>query len=174
MWYLERHNLISPNQSGFRKRRGTMDHVVRLETFIHEGFAQKQHVVAIFFDLEKAYDTTWKHGILMDLKNAGLEGHLPRFIQNFLCNRSFQVRVGTTLSDLRRLEAGVPQGSILSTTLFNLKINSITKCCTSHTECFLYVDDFVICYRSTNMSTIERQLPGEAIAVYGNRQISSY
>jgi hypothetical protein len=158
MWYLETNNLISPAQSGFRKQRGTMDHVVRLETFIREGLAKKQHVVAIFFDLEKAYDTTWKHGILMDLKKAGLKGHLPRFIQNFLEDRTFRIRINSTFSDTYKQEAGVPQGSILSTTLFNMKINDIVKCCSTSTECFLYVDDFVICYRSTNMTIIERQL----------------
>jgi ribonuclease HI len=158
MWYLETNGLISPAQSGFRKQRSCMDHVVRLETFIREGFAQKQHVVAIFFDLEKAYDTTWKYGILKDLKDIGLEGHLPRFIQNFLQDRTFRVQVGKTLSDLFEQEAGVPQGSILSTTLFNLKINNIAKLCSQSAECFLYVDDFVICYRASSMHTIERQL----------------
>jgi len=42
-------------QSGFRKQRSTTDNLVRLETFIREAFVQKQHAVAIFFDLEKAY-----------------------------------------------------------------------------------------------------------------------
>ena len=46
-------------------------------------------MVAIFFDLEKAYDTTWKHGILKDLHNAGLRGQLPNFIKHFLDDRSF-------------------------------------------------------------------------------------
>ena len=41
--------------------------LVRFETFIRYAFVQKQHVLAIFFDMEKAYDTTWKHGILSDL-----------------------------------------------------------------------------------------------------------
>jgi len=76
-------------QSGFRKHRSTTDNLVRLETFIREAFVQKQHAVAIFFDLEKAYDTTWKHGIMKDLSDAGLCGCLPMFIQGFLQNRQF-------------------------------------------------------------------------------------
>ena len=69
-----------------------------------------------------------------------------------------QVRVGSTLSNFYDQEEGVPQGSILSTTLFNIKITNIVKCLDSKTDGSLYVDDFGICYRSKNMRTIERKL----------------
>ena len=69
-----------------------------------------------------------------------------------------QVRIGSTLSDLYDQEQGVPQGSILSTTLFNIKINNIVNCLDSKTDGSLYVDDFGLCYRSKNMRTIERHL----------------
>ena len=49
-------------------------------------------------------------------------------------------------------------GGVLSTTLFNIKINDIVKCLGKLTDCSLYVDDFCICYRSQSMGTIERQL----------------
>ena len=61
-------------------------------------------------------------------------------------------------SDSHPQEMGVPQGSILSVTLFSVKINSITQCLKPGVECSLYVDDFQVCYRSSNMSIIERQL----------------
>ena len=109
------------------------------------------------FDLEKAYDTTWKYGILQDLYNLGLRGRLPMFIKNFLFERTFRVRVGSTLSNSQHQEEGVPQGSILSVTLFSIKINNIVKCLTPSIECALYVDDFVICYRATHMNIVERQ-----------------
>ena len=57
-----------------------------------------QHTVGIFFDLEKAYDTTWKYGILKDLYNAGLRGNMPKLISKCLTGRNFTVRVGNTLS----------------------------------------------------------------------------
>ena len=47
---------------------------------------------------------------------------------------------------------GVPQGSILSVTLFRIKINNIVKSINPGVDCSLYVDDFVICYRSKNMN----------------------
>ncbi len=55
----------------------TIDNLVRLESFIRNGFINKQHVVSVFFDLEKAYDTTWKYGILSDLHNMGFRGRMP-------------------------------------------------------------------------------------------------
>ena len=56
--------VVSPTQSGFRKDRSTTDQLVCLESFVREAFIQKQRATAIFFDLENAYDTTWKFGIL--------------------------------------------------------------------------------------------------------------
>ena len=111
--------------------------------------------------MEKAYNTTWKYGIMKDLHGFGLRGRLPNFI-SFLCfcflNRSLEVRVGSVFSDYHPQELGVPQGSILSVTLFSMKINSITQCFKHGVDCSLYVDNFQICYRSSNMSIIERQL----------------
>ena len=50
-WYLETNGLITYMQTGFRKRRETIDHLIRLETFIREAFIRKQHLAAVFFDL---------------------------------------------------------------------------------------------------------------------------
>ena len=127
VWYLESSSLIMEAQSGFRKTCSTMDHLVRFETFVREGFLNREHVVSIFFDLEKAYDTTWKYGIKNNLHDMDLRGRLPLFIQNFLSERKFRVRVGTSLSDFYDQEMGVPQCSILSVTIFIVKINSITS-----------------------------------------------
>ena len=129
-----------------------------LDTFIGEAFISKEHVVAIFFDLEKAYDTTWKSGILSDLRDINLGGNLSIFISNFLKNRHFKVRLGSTLSDLYDQETGIPESCILSVTLFSFKINKIVYTLNKHINCSLYVNDFLDCYRSRRMHNIERQL----------------
>ena len=92
--------ITSPIQSGFRSNRSTNDHLIRLETFIRDAFVNREHIVSVFFYLEKAYDTTWRYGILKDLHDLGLKGRLPLFIQSFLEDRMMQVRIGSTLSDL--------------------------------------------------------------------------
>ena len=55
---------------------------MRLETFIRDAFIQNQHLV-VFFDLQKAYDTSWKHGILQDLHEMGLRGNSPILLATF-------------------------------------------------------------------------------------------
>ena len=83
---------------------------------------------------------------------------MPVFISKFLEGREFRVRIGSTLSDVHHQEMGVPQGSLLSVTLFSLKINSIVTCLTAGVGCLLYVDDFLACCKSRQMRSIERQL----------------
>ena len=159
VWYLEKNGSLAKQQCGYRSNRSTVDHLVRLETYVRDAFIHNQHLVAVFFDLQKAYDTTWKHGILQDLHDMGLRGNLPIFIGNFLSDTTFQVHLWTILSDkIFHQEEGVPQGAILSTTLFNIKINDIVKQVDPGVECSLYVDDFVIMYRSPTIDAIQRKL----------------
>ena len=49
----------------------------------------KEYAVSVFFDLVKAYDTTWKYGILKNLHNIELKGHLPNFIKKLFRQHKF-------------------------------------------------------------------------------------
>ena len=108
IWYLEYNGIITAYQSGFMKKRSTIDQIIRLESAVREAFINKEHIVAVYFDLEKAYVTTWKYGIMKDLHDAGLRGHMATFISKFLSNRKFSVTIGGTLSDMYNQEEGVP------------------------------------------------------------------
>ena len=158
VWVLESKKLLSKFQCGFRKDHSTLDHLVRFEHFIREAFARKKQVLAVFFDLEKAYDTTWKHGILTDLFDLEFRGRLPIFIQNFLSDRHFQVKSGSTFSNSYLQENGVPQGSILSPMLFNLKINNIMKSVSNNANASLFVDDFAVYIEGKHLKHLERSM----------------
>ena len=147
MWVLESKGLLALEQCGFRRKKlSTADQLVWFDS----------DVLAIFSDLEKAYKTTWKHGILSDLYNLNFWGHLPAFIDGFLSHRLFQVRAGSTLFDTYEQEMGVPQGSILSLVLFSLKINNIVKSVLKGLKASLFRDDFATCIRAKFLPHAQR------------------
>lgn len=158
LWFLESEDIFTPAQCGFRKGRSTVDHLLSLDTIVRSAFKQRRHVGAVFFDIEGAYDTTWRHGILMKAFNYGVRGPLGCFIQNFLMNRYFTVRIGNQFSDRLLQENGVPQGGVLSVALFALMINDVGRSLPQAIGHSLFVDDLAIwCVSATNHS-LTRQL----------------
>ena len=123
--YLEKYNFIKVFQSGFRKLHSTLDPLVRFESAIQETFMKDEYLVAVFLDLEKAYDMVWKHLVLKIMSEMGLKGHLPNFIKNFLSDRKIKIKIGEVITRAFSLENGLPQGSVLSCLLFTMVINSI-------------------------------------------------
>ena len=89
---------------------------------------------------------------MKDLHEMGLKGRLK--------GRKFKVRLDNTQSSLNPQEKGVPQGSILSSTLFTVKINSIIDALPEGIEKSLYVDDLAVYCQSSKMAIIERCLQG--------------
>ena len=84
-------------------------------------------MVGVFLDIEKAYDMVWHHGLLLKLSRLGVQGRLFSFLENFVCERSIRVvylYIGI-LSDSHPVSTGLPQGSILSPTLFTIYNNDI-------------------------------------------------
>ncbi|GFW05484.1 probable RNA-directed DNA polymerase from transposon X-element [Trichonephila clavipes] len=158
VYQLEKNKCIPLFQSGFRKGRSTLDNIIQLESKIRNAFVRRNHLVSIFFDIEKAYDRTWRYGILRTLFNFGFRGNLPTFIKMFLNLRTFRVRLGGTLSAPFTQAEGVPQGSILSVTLFICHISSILSILSPSIQASLYVDDLQISCEGSDMRLIERQL----------------
>ncbi|GBO29232.1 putative RNA-directed DNA polymerase from transposon X-element [Araneus ventricosus] len=158
LYEIEKNECISPYQSGFRRGRSTIDNLIHLDSQIRNAFVRRNHLVSIFFDIEKAYDRTWRFGILRALFDMGLRGNLPIFIQKFLKNRFFRVRIGNEYSHRFNQNEGVPQGSVLSVTLFILHLSRILHVLPSSVSGTLYVDDLQISCQGSNMALMERQL----------------
>ena len=112
----------------------------------------------MFFNLEKPYGMTWKYEVMKDLQVLDIKGRLPQFIDGFLCKRKFRLHVDSMLSDVKNQEEGSLHGSILSVTLFNIKINNVIKELPSGIDWSLYVDDFMICFKSKYSLTVEQKL----------------
>ena len=144
LFVLEKQKLLCPYQSGFRKKRCTYDNLTSLEHDIKKAFSKRSSVLAVFLDIQKAYDMTWRRGILQKLYDMGFRGNLPIFINNLLQNRKFRVRIGAELSDYFIQKNGVPQGSVISPTLFMILINDLLSNISPHLRYALYADDIVI------------------------------
>ena len=93
---------------------------------------------------------------MKDLGDLDIKGRLPQFI-DFLSKRKFRNRLDSTLSDVKNQEEGIPQGSILSVTLFNVKISNVIKELSSGIDGSLYVDGFMICFKSKYIHIIEQK-----------------
>lgn len=156
-WFLDQNNLLTNIQCGARKGRSTYDHLLKLQAQILNGFSHKQFTAAIFFDLQKAYDSTWRYKILKTLKKWGLKGNLPIFIKQFLSERFFQVKINSVLSEKFKQINGIPQGSVLSVILFLIAINDISECLPHSVDGSLFVDDFAI-YITTKNTKIAKGL----------------
>ena len=157
VWFLEDIQGLSSLQFGFRRFRSTADPLLRLE-HISAVFENGKFVLAIFFDLQKAYDTTWKRRVLLKLLSLGFCGHLPLFIRNLFLNRTFRVRVGDTLSPSFDQIEGVPQGSVLSVLCLALAINDIVTVVPNGVRCSLYVDDLVLYLSGSTLPSAVHQM----------------
>ena len=157
MEYLIMKNVLVKEQCGGRRNRSTIDHLIRLEDAIRTAFARNEHYIAIFFDLERAYDMTWRGGILTDLYEIGMRGLLPKYIAAFLDKRFFKTKFAGAYSSRLEQENGVPQGAVLSVTLFALKINGIIRNL-PNTPGFmssLFVDDLQIGFRHQDLGVMQ-------------------
>ena len=156
-WYIERKDCITPIQSGFMKNRSTTDHIIRLETDIHKGMANKENTVVIFLDLQKAYDAVWRQGIVYELYNQGFTGKFLKWIYAFMSNRVSYVRVGNHISEKKQSNIGIPQGSVISPLIFNFMINDLGKI-QELVEISVYADDICIWFSHRNMTFIQKKL----------------
>lgn len=157
-WYLEKINFLSAHQYGFRKYRSTHHCLAKIHSEIQCAFEGKQSVGMICLDISKAYDCTWRPHIVQKLNHILSPGNLINYINNFLKTRTFQVRIGNTLSDELIQVNGVPQGSVISVTLFLIAINNLVDNILPPVQSTLYADDFNIFCRSKQVSTIQRYL----------------
>ena len=143
-WYLEKEMLIAPEQAGFRQYRSTEDQTTHLTQVIEDAFQRKKVVLASFIDLQKAFDEVWKAGLRVKLQRNGIRGNMKKWIDSYLHNRKARVLVNGHTGRKRLLKEGVPQGGVLSPTLFILFINDIIKELPRGIQAALYADDLVM------------------------------
>lgn len=143
--YLEKCNLLSCNQYGFRAKRSTVDAITKFMKKCVNGLDDKNKVLGCFYDMSKAFDTI-SHNVLLDkLLFYGFDIMSVNLIRSYLENRLQAVFYDHCISSYLLVETGVPQGSILGPTLFILCVNDMPSSITSNViDSFMYADDLAV------------------------------
>ena len=145
-------------QAAYKRGRCTQEHVLRLTEDVNLGFIQKQSTIAVFLDVEGAFDRVWIKGLLWKILQMGLPKNLVSVIWSFLNKRSLKVKVGEESSAKVTMQAGTPQGAVLSPTLYNIFVDDLKECLGEGIHLAQYADDVALWISDTSPARAERRM----------------
>ena len=157
--FLENNNLISNSQFGFRTGHSTIHPMVKLMNFVSEALNKKQHSIAIFCDLRKAFDTCNHSLLFRKMEKMGIKGITLEWFKNYLTGRKQFVSLNGISSSLLNSTIGVPQGSILGPILFLIYINDLPYCSTL--LALLFADDTTLLASGDNIEDLIQYVNSE-------------
>jgi retron-type reverse transcriptase len=123
--YLVTRELLSPRQFGFRKFHSTASALLDSTNEWFINMDRGLFNIAVFLDLQKAFDTINHDILLTKLDLYGLQKPSLNLLGSYLANRTQMCSVNGALSDTKLVRCGIPQGSILGPLLFLIYINDL-------------------------------------------------
>ena len=148
--FLSLNKILTPAQFGFRKKFSTDFAITKLLDKVVHSLSEKNHIIALFMDLSKAFDTIDHNILLRKLYNYGIRGVAWSWIKSYLSNRQQYVLIDDVKSPISFINCGVPQGSILGPLLFLIYINDIVNS-SSVLSFILFADDTNILLAHKNL-----------------------
>lgn len=107
-------------------------------------------------DLKATFDSVWHQGLIHKLSCLSFPLHIVRLVQSYLENRSFQVRIGSSMSSRFDIKAGVPQGAVWAPVLFNIYIHELP--CPKDVTIAQFAEDTAVIAQSKRTSTVVNRL----------------
>jgi hypothetical protein len=123
--FLDKNHVIVDQQHGFMRRRSTVTNLLACVKVWSKNLDNGEPVDIIYLDYEKAFDRVPHRRLLAKLEHFGIRGKLLSWIESFLKDRKFRVRIADSLSNEFNVWSGVPQGSVISTTMFSLFVTDL-------------------------------------------------
>lgn len=144
MKYIDKHQLISKNQFGFRPRSCTETAALELVGMLRKSLDNKKIASIVFMDLKKAFDLVDRKILMKMLNLIGIRGKTEEILLSYFTQRMQVVKVGSKVSNPIEVIYGVIQGSVLGSLLFNIFFNEITKLDGLSGKIILYADDIAL------------------------------
>ncbi len=158
--HLRTSNYLSDRQSGFRKGYSTTTCLIDFLDNIYNNIENGVVSGVLFLDLKKAFNYVHHRILLCKLRSAGLTEASVNWFSSYLTHHTQYTKVNNTLSDMKEVRYGVPQGSILGPLLFIIFINDLSDhiMVDDYSTCHLYADDTAITIRATNNEELHTRL----------------
>jgi hypothetical protein len=158
--FLEINNLLPPEQFGFRSERSTINPILVFHTDTTRHANLKEHTLAVFLDIERAFDRVWHDGLVQKLIKIPINPNFIQLIDSFLSNHTCSVKIQNIKSRPIALQAGVPQGSILSPLLYIVYCRDFPVTDAPRTKTRLFADDTAVWTSQRNPAIAARILQG--------------
>ena len=117
-----RHHLLEhqrPEQSGFPRKRSTIDRVLALRVLTERRREFRQGLLAAYVDFCKAFDSLNSDALWSILGLRGVPIKLINLMSELYSGTESAVRCGGTISDIFPVVTGVCQGCVLTPTPFS-------------------------------------------------------
>ena len=95
--------------------------------YIEDGFNENKITGTVFVDLTAAYDIVNHRILLLKVARMTHDAKIVRILQSLLSNRTFYVEMDGQNSFGESQRNGLPQGSVLIPTLFNIYTHDQTE-----------------------------------------------
>ena len=162
--FVDKHQLLSNHQYGFRSGRSTSMAVMEVVEALSSGIENKEYAVGVFIDLKKAFDTIDHRILLQKMERYGIRGVASEWLKSYLQERQQYVHIKNTNSDTQKVTHGVPQGSVLGPKLFIIYINDICTALKS-LKCVLFADDTSLYSTGKDLDQLINTVKGELEAL---------
>ena len=162
--FINKHNIFAHHQFGFRKSHSTELAVVDVYDKLLENLNQKKYTCAVFLDLAKAFDSVDHNILLKKLFKYGVRGVALDLLKSYLSERKQYVKLSEHKSDLKVIEIGVPQGSVLGSLLFLLFINDLPNATKFNVK--LFADDTFLSLSSLDFEELKIEANKEIKKIY--------